>query len=124
MVLTRGATQNVYLTLTEKEVLINPNYLFVFTNVSSNRTVSFVKLNATDTSLYKSRYNKFSFIVNTLFPAALLGQYNYNIYEQASAVNTDPTGLTLLETGLMELKETTVIFTNHTSVNTYTINNG
>ena len=59
MRLTKGQTQSIILTLTEKELLTNPNYLFVFTNRSANTEIKFVKLNNTDVSLYKDRYNEF-----------------------------------------------------------------
>lgn len=104
IVLTKGATQNIYLTLTEKQLLVDPNYLFVFTGETTNTQIKFVKLNNTDTSLYKDRYNKFEFVVNTLFPNAKIQEYIYNVYEQVSEVNTDPTGLNLLETGIMILR--------------------
>lgn len=119
--LTIGSTQNVYLTLTEKQLLTDPNYLFVFTQRTTGTEYKFVKLNATDTSLFKDRYNKFSFVVNTLFPSAKRGLYVYNVYEQVSAVNTDPTGLNLLETGLMEILQTTEIFTEPDSSSSFII---
>ncbi len=123
IVLNRGATQNVILTLTEKQLLTDPNYLFAFTNRSSNVQVKFVKLNGTDTSLFKDRYNKFQFIVDTLFPGALSGDWIYNVYEQVSNVNTDPSGLNLLETGWMKLKDPTQVFTQNDTSNEYFIPN-
>lgn len=114
VVLTKGQTQYVYLTLTEKELLTDPNYLFVFTGRTTNTQVRFVKLNTSDVSLFKDRYNKFSFVVNTLFPNAKDSQWVYNVYEQTSTTNTNPSGLNLLETGLMQLNEATTIFTEPT----------
>jgi hypothetical protein len=61
--LTKGVTQFMYLTLTEKELITNPNYLFVFRSRSTNTEVKFVLLNNTDISLYKDRYNKFSLVL-------------------------------------------------------------
>jgi len=118
---TKGQTQNIILTLTEKQLLTNPNYLFVFTNRSANTEVKFVKLNATDLSLYKDRYNEFSIVTNTNFGSSLNGQYVYQIYEQASTTNTNPTGLNLLETGIMELVGTPFEFTEYSTTDTYTI---
>jgi hypothetical protein len=118
---TKGQTQNIILTLTEKQLLTNPNYLFVFTNRSANTEVKFVKLNATDLSLYKDRYNEFSIVTNTNFGSSLNGQYVYQIYEQASTSNTNPTGLNLLETGIMELVGTPFEFTEYSTIDTYTI---
>ena len=114
LLLNKGVTSSIVVTLTEKQLLAAPNYLFVFEGRSDYKNVSFVLLNASDASLYKDRYNKFS-IVHTLFTSAKVQQYIYNIYEQASTTNTDPAGLNLLETGIMELKQATTIFTAPTA---------
>lgn len=110
IVLTKGVTSTIVVTLTEKQLLTNPNYLFVFTGRTTNTEVKFVLLNASDISQYKERYNKFS-ISNTLFTNAKPQQYTYNIYEQTSTTNTDPTDLNLLETGLMELRQSSTVYT-------------
>jgi hypothetical protein len=119
--LTKGQTQNIILTLTEKQLLTNPNYLFVFTNRSANTVIKFVKLNATDISQYKDRYNEFSIVTNTNFATALNGQYDYEIYEQTSTTNTNPTGLNMVESGIMELVGTPFEFTEYQTTDTYTI---
>jgi hypothetical protein len=119
--LTKGQTQNIILTLTEKQTITNPNYLFVFENRSTNTEVKFVKLNNTDVSAYKERYNEFSIVVNTHFNTSLNGQYTYTIYEQTSTTNTNPTGLNLLESGIMELSGTTISFTEYETTSTFTI---
>jgi hypothetical protein len=119
--LTKGQTQNIILTLTEKQTLTSPNYLFVFENRSTNTYVKFVKLNNTDISAYKERYNEFSIVVNSYFNTSLNGQYDYSIYEQTSTTNTDPTGLNLLESGIMELLGTTISFTEYETTSTFTI---
>ena len=119
--LTKGQTQNIILTLTEKELLTNPNYLFVFTNRSANTEVKFVKLNNTDVSLYKDRYNEFSIVTDTNFASSLNGQYDYEIYEQASTTNTNPVGLNMLESGIMELIGTAMSFTEYSTTDTYKI---
>ena len=119
--LTKGQTQNIILTLTEKELLTNPNYLFIFTNRSANTEVKFVRLNNTDISQYKDRYNEFSIVTNTNFASALNGQYDYDIYEQTSTSNLNPAGLNLLESGIMELIGTPFNFTEYTTTDTYKI---
>jgi hypothetical protein len=119
--LTKGQTQNIILTLTEKQLLTNPNYLFVFTNRSANTEVKFVSLNNTDISQYKERYNEFSIVTNTNFSTALNGQYDYDIYEQTSTSNLNPAGLNLLESGIMELVGTPFNFTEYTTTDTYKI---
>lgn len=119
--LTKAQTNTIILTLTEKQLLTSPNYLFVFTNRSTNLEVKFVKLNNTDTSLYKDRYNKFSIVTNTYFVNELEGQYTYEIYEQASTSNTNPSGLNKLETGIMWLSGSTLTYNQYTTTDTYTI---
>jgi hypothetical protein len=119
--LTKGVTQFMYLTLTEKELLTNPNYLFVFRSRSTNTEVKFVLLNNTDISLYKDRYNKFSLVTNTYFNTSLIGQYTYEIYEQASSSNTNPSGLNMLESGIMMLNEAATIFTSYQTTDTFKI---
>ncbi len=119
--LTKGATQFMYLTLTEKELLSNPNYLFIFTNRSSNVEVKFVLLNASDVSLFKDRYNKFSLVTNTYFGSSLIGQYDYQVYEQTSSSNTNPSGLNMLESGIMMLNEADNVYTSYQTTDTYKI---
>ena len=108
--LTQGNTETVVLTLTEKQTLSTPNYLFVFTGRTTNTQVKFVILNALDLSIAKNRYNRF-LIDEDLFATAKIQDYIYNIYEQSSVENLDPTGLNLLETGLMRLTQSATIFT-------------
>lgn len=118
--LTKAATQNIYLTLTEKQLLTAPNYLFRFINRSSNLEVKFVLLNATDTSLFKDRYNKFSIVTDTYFSTSVNGMYVYEVYEQAGT-GTSITGLNMVESGIMMLDSTSNVFTNYTTTDTYKI---
>jgi hypothetical protein len=119
--LTKGETNTIVMTLTEKQLLTNPNYLFVFTNRSSNNVIKFVVLNASDVSLYKDRYNQFNIVTNTNFASALEGQYTYEVYEQTSTTNTNITGLNKLETGIMWLSGSTLSYNQFTTTDTYTI---
>ncbi len=119
--LTKAQTQYIYLTLTEKQLLSNPNYLFIFTNRSSNLEVKFVLLNATDVSLYKDRYNKFLIVTNTYFGSSLNGQWTYDVYEQTSTSNTNPAGLNKLESGIMMLNQASTVFTEYATTDTYKI---
>ena len=118
--LVKGVTSDIIVTLTEKQLLTAPNYLFVFTGRTTNTDVKFVLLNAADISTAKSRYNKFS-INSALFADAEAQQYTYNIYEQASTSNTDQTGLNLLETGIMVLNESTEVFTEPNATTEFVI---
>jgi len=120
--LAEGATQYVYVTLTEKELLTNPNYLWVFTNREKNTVTKFIKLNNTDVSAYKERYNKFEFVVPTLFNPTVRGEYKYEVYEQMSTSNLDPTGLNLLETGIMKITEARTVYTERSATNEFIVN--
>lgn len=119
--LTKGQTQYVYLTLTEKQTISSPNYLFTFKNRSTNTEVKFVLLYAADVSLFKERYNKFSIKVDKYFSSKPRGQWTYSIYEQTSTSNTDETGLTLLESGIMWLNDAEEIYTEYQTKDTYKI---
>ena len=119
--LTKGNTETIYATLSEKQTLTSPNYLMRFLSRTSKDEVSFVLLNASDTSLYKNRYNKFAIKVDKYFSRKESGEWTYFIYEQASASNDDYTESgSLLETGIMRLSEsTTFSYTQYASDNTY-----
>lgn len=119
--LTKGQTQYVYLTLTEKQTISSPNYLFTFKNRSTNTEVKFVLLYAADVSLFKERYNKFSIKVDKYFSSKPRGQWTYSVYEQTSTSNTDETGLTLLESGIMWLNDAEEIYTEYQTKDTYKI---
>lgn len=109
----KGQTNRVILTLTENQTLAFPNYLFVFINRSSNWVKSFVLSNDSDLSFFKERYNEFEIVTSTHFKRALAGQYTYEVYEQTSATNTDTTGLNLLESGIMELHDEQVVYSQY-----------
>jgi hypothetical protein len=119
--LTKGATEFIYLTLTEKETIPTPNYLFVFKNRSTNNEVKFVLLYAADVSQYKERYNKFSIKVDKYFSSKPRGQYSYSVYQQTSTSNTDITGLTELESGVMWLNESENVYTEYQTNDTFKV---
>jgi len=95
--------------------------LFVFEQRSTNTEVKFVLTNAKDLSSQKDRYNKFLLNVNPYFLSKLNGQYTYSVYQQTSATNTTTTGLTLLESGIMMLKESEDVYTEYSTTDTYKI---
>lgn len=121
--LTIGETSDVILTLTEKQTIAAPNYLFYFINRTSNDVVTFVKLNNADTSAHKERYNKFSINAVTYFNNKLSGEWTYSIYEQESTTNTDPDLADgLLETGILRLNDNTdFAFTEYETNNTFKV---
>jgi hypothetical protein len=96
----------VVLTLSEKITISSPNFLFEFIN---NQTQIKYYCISSDLSLYPERYNKFNIIVKTTTPSPLVGEiqiplgdeYTYNVYEQVSSTNLVPTGLNVVENGLM-----------------------
>jgi hypothetical protein len=121
--LRKGHTDDVIVTLKEKQTLSAPNYLFYFKQRSSNDVVAFVILNAADLSQYKDRYNKFSINGVTHFSSELAGEWEYMIYEQSSTTNVNPALATnLLETGIMRLSDTdSFSFTEYSTNNTYIV---
>lgn len=121
--LTKGQTTDVIFTLTEKQTLASPNYLFHFSNRTSHDVIAFVVLNASDISTHKERYNKFSINAATAFNNALAGEWIYTIYEQASSTNTDiDLAAGLLETGILRLNDSTTFeFTEYETNNTFKV---
>lgn len=100
--LSKNAANVITVTLKERQTLDNPYWLFVFYHETDLETPYAVIL--TDSSLYTSRYNQFTLTLPTDLNLTLEGQYHYYIYEQNSAVNTDPdNATTLCEQGLAEL---------------------
>lgn len=119
----QNTTSSLTLTLKEKTTLALPIYLFQFRNVTEK--VSYYCIMA-DTSLYKDRYNEFTFTEGTDLPLVgelILGaggQYEYFVYEQTSSTNLDPTLSTgLVESGLMELDRGNTTYNQHTINTTY-----
>lgn len=101
----KNTSSEIVLTLTEKQTLTTPNYLFWFKSRGTNQVVKFVVLNADDTSSHKERYNEFTIDVNDYFEDSPEGDWEYRIYEQTSTTNLDPSLATgLLEVGIMRLK--------------------
>jgi len=116
----------IILTLTELVTIPAPFYLFVFNHVNTSDVVSFVLNSTADLSLFQKRYNQFLINPSVLFAGHEPGQWNYNIYQQASAVNTD-TALTqgILESGQMILDRTTDFdYAKYTAVTNYKVYNG
>lgn len=97
----------VALTLKEKTTVLNPVYLFEFEN---SQTHSKFYCIASDTSLYKDRYNLFTITVVSGTPTPLSGQikltlgdeYNYTVYQQQSTTNLNPANASgVVEQGYM-----------------------
>jgi hypothetical protein len=103
IVYTIGQQSDTVVTLNESTTLVNPYYLFVFTNVSTKVVITKIVNSTSDTSLYPERVNIYQFDTVTLFATAQAGQYSYEVYEQQSSTNTNPSGLNLVECGKMKL---------------------
>ena len=108
IILTKGQTaQHLIVTLNEKRTLTSGYYLFVFTHFTTGDVINKIYNFTEDNSSYPDRYNDFDINTQSLFGAAQLGQWKYEVYEQASSSNTDVTGLTMVEKGVMTLKPVT-----------------
>jgi len=98
----------IILTLTELVTLAAPNFLFVFTHVTTKDQVAFVKLDSDDESEYPERYNQFTIDPAVLFAGKNTGEWHYVVYEQASDTNIDPALATNpVEYGKLMLDRTT-----------------
>lgn len=100
---------NIILTLTEKSTITNPVYLFRFESDQTKQSYYCISTDlATDSE--KVRFNKFSITEGVSNPTngslilGLQGRYHFYIYEQVSTTNLDPTGLDIVERGIMTLK--------------------
>lgn len=107
ILLTFGQADVITVTLNEKRTLDNGYYLFVFTHILTRNVVTKIYWFTDDTSGFQDRYNEFDITTSTTFLDQPTGQWLYKVYEQASAVNTDPTGLTEVEQGIMMLRPAT-----------------
>ena len=103
IVYTIGQQSDTYVTLNESTTLANPYYLFVFTNVATKVEYKQIVNSTSDTSAYPDRINVYNYNTITLFASAQAGQYSYEVYEQISSTNTNPSGLNLVECGKMLL---------------------
>ena len=102
---------NITLTLTEKTTITDANYLFQFTSDQTKEDY-FLICQDLATTEQKKRFNLFDITegvddpLNSKIILGLTGRYHYYIYEQVSDTNLDPTGLTIVERGIMTLKGT------------------
>jgi hypothetical protein len=112
IIYTKGTQSETIVTLTESTTLVNPYYLFVFTNVATKVIIKKIVNSADDTNQFPERANIYNFNTITLFSTAQPGQYSYDVYEQASSSNLDPTGLNLVECGKMNLLPATNLTQN------------
>lgn len=99
LVIEKAESKNWYLTLSEKVTISNPYFLFNFTHLLTDQVVNVI---LTDISTQKERYNKFAVVEGTTF-TLLDGEYQYKVYAQTSAVNTNPAlANELVEQGILK----------------------
>jgi hypothetical protein len=123
--ITQDSANLVVVTTTEKGSA--SHYLFKFFSLATNISAYCV---ADDTSPYPARYNAFT-ITDMVNPTATdaevdlaTGEYKYFIYANSSAVNLDPTGLTLLESGMCLVSGVVPTTTTYDNTATYVVYNG
>lgn len=120
--ITRGSTNYLYLTLTEKEVLTAPSYLIKFYCVSTKDTRYAW---CTDSSSYPDRYNKLT-LVETDTPTSGTNQvkldtkyvWDYFVYEYTGTAPSDETGLSEVEQGQVWVNNTATTLQSYDSYQT------
>ena len=96
--LTKGLTETIYFTATEKATIDNPFFLFVFIH---RVTLDVVKIMGTNDSI-TGRYDSFAITVNNYFDLKEQGFWEYTIYQKTSNTDFEINGL-ILEEGFMYL---------------------
>jgi hypothetical protein len=129
----RGQTNNIYVTLTEKMVNSEANYVLMEcfnkeTNIKSYAALGL--MSAANLSLYPERYDLFEVIENdnplpitneiTLQP----GDYVYKFYETTGLVNEPANEDNVLEEGSLTVIGTASVNTEYTTSTTNTVYNG
>tara|TARA_R110002096_G_scaffold374046_2_gene567607 strand:+ start:1478 stop:1870 length:393 start_codon:yes stop_codon:yes gene_type:complete len=122
----RNTINTVVVTTTEEGTATY--YLFEF---KSDTTEEVVYCIAQDTSLFPDRFNKFAIQeVGSGTPVPINGevklendgQWQYFIYANSSSSNLDPTGLTMLEQGIVKVTGTLVATSTYSGGNaTYAV---
>lgn len=106
--LTLGQTaEDIIVTLSEKRTLDTGYYLFVFEHGVTKDIVNKIFAFSDDESDYQDRYNSFEINTNTVFSGKPPGDWLYKVYEQASSSNTNTSGLTEVERGILKLNAAT-----------------
>lgn len=107
LLLTKGQTaENIIVTLNEKRTIASGYYIFSFQHITTKEIIYKVYAFAEDESDYPNRYNEFEINTQSLFGSKLAGDWVYNVYESETST-TNTTGLNIVETGIMKLKDAT-----------------
>lgn len=102
ILLTHGQIEDITVTLNEKRTLDAGYYLFVFTHILTRNVINKIYNFLDDDSAYPERFNEFE-LDTVIFNNEPIGMWTYEVYEQASSSNTNVTGLTQVEKGIMRL---------------------
>jgi hypothetical protein len=108
ILINKNSSNEVVLTLSERTSITSPTYLFEFINDSTKQTKVFI---SQDLSINKERNNLFN-IIETATEVPLtgrvsltIGDWKYNIYQQASTTNLVVANASgLVENGRVEVK--------------------
>jgi hypothetical protein len=109
--ITKGQSNTMIVTVTEKTTIASPVYLFVFKHSATGVEQEMI---LADESLHTSRYNQFTFVEGGA-KVLNVGEHYYTIYAQTSAVNTDPNlADEEVERGIARISATENTFNSHT----------
>lgn len=110
MLITKGTTSDIALTLQEKVTLDDPTFLFVFTSDSTSVDYAVILADTSTPGAQRDRANQFTLTEGVSDPtngSVILGRpgmYTYKVYEQSSTTNLDPDNATgIVERGEMRL---------------------
>ena len=113
--ITRGTANTVTVTATELITLTSPNFLFRFTNEATGTQNSCI---ASNTSSYTRRYDRFVITesttedrVNGTLKLLYAGFWKYEIFEQASATELNVTTQNLVEEGICQVTDSSIVNT-------------
>ena len=118
LVVTRGALNDIVVTLTEKVTIANPYYLLVIKGKSNQ---ALIKKVLSDVSTYPTKYNEFIFTEPTDITIPYAGDYTYTFYQVATNTTTIPSDANILETGILRVPTAGVTTTSHTTTRNTTI---
>ena len=101
--ITTGTSNTFVCTLAEKQTLTAPYWLFRFVKDGTNQEATALIADASDTSGYKVRFNRFTITEGTTVTLST-GIWTYYVYEQISNSNTNyVNSTTLCETGQVKV---------------------
>lgn len=124
LTLSKGQDGEFVVTLNEKRTLDSGYYLFWFKNIETKDVVTKIYSFSEDESSYTDRFNMFP-VSSSLFASSPHGFWNYHVYEQESSTNTDPDGLTEVESGILRLNPSAEFtFDEYETTTTYKAYNG